>query len=501
MPRPINVLLLEDCLDDARLVLHALRQAGFEPASERVDTEGDFLAHLDPAPDLIVADYRLPQFDALRALRLVRERGLDVPVIVITGVLGDEAVVECLTEGACDYLLKDRLARLGQAVTRALDLKEARQENRRATEALRESEARKTAIMANAIDGIVSIDERGLIESLNPAAERFFGYSEVEVLERHVGMLMPSLFKDEHECPRNGDPTDRRETLTSTNRETTGRKKDGTTFPIEVSVSEVRLRDRRIFTGIVRDITERKRIELEMAGRARELARSNVELEQFAYVSSHDLQEPLRMIGSFTQLLARRYRGRLDDSADEFIDYIVGGVARMQSMINDLLAYCRVGNQGESFGPIEVDGVVDRALANLKSSIDETGTVVTRDPLPSIWADGNLMVKVFQNLIGNAIKYHGEDSPRIHVTAERRDDSWVFSISDNGVGFDPKHAERIFIIFQRLHEQNEYPGTGIGLAICKKIVECHGGRIWAESEPGRGARFRFTIPARANDHI
>jgi len=256
-------------------------------------------------------------------------------------------------------------------------------------------------------------------------------------------------------------------------------------------IDEMRLR-------IVHELTTVETAREQLEEQALELQRSNTELEQFAYVASHDLQEPLRMIGSFTQLLVRRYRGQLDATADEFIAYIVDGVSRMQRLINDLLAYSRVGTRGASFQPTDCEVVLEHALACLKPSIDESGALVTHDPLPSLRADGTQIGQLFQNLVSNAIKYHGEAPPRVHIAAEREGADWVFSIRDNGIGFDPKHTERIFIIFQRLHTADQYPGTGIGLAVCKKIVERHAGLIWAESQPGRGSRFFFTIPVRTD---
>ncbi len=370
MSQPLHVLLVEDSQDDARLLLYELERAGFQTAGKRVETEREFLSSLDSGPDVILADCHLPEFDALSALQLVRERGTDVPVIVVTGTLGDEAAVECLKKGAADYLVKDRLARLGQAVTHALAQK--------------------------------------------------------------------------------------------------------------------------------RDRDERKQAELALARRAHELARSNIELEQFAYVASHDLQEPLRMVSSFTQLLAQRYTGRLDAQADEFLSYIVDGATRMHTLINDLLEYSRVGTRSEAYQPIECQNVVEHALANLRKAIDETHAVIIHESLPSLSADRTQMVQLFQNLIANAIKYRRDVPLRVHISASRQGPEWVFSVCDNGIGFESKHAERIFIIFQRLHTREAYPGTGIGLAICKKIVERHGGRIWAESEPGVGSRFIFTIPARVD---
>ena len=225
-----------------------------------------------------------------------------------------------------------------------------------------------------------------------------------------------------------------------------------------------------------------------------ELARSNADLQQFAYVASHDLKEPLRMVASYTQLLARRYKGKLDSDADEFIRYAVDGANRMQWLINDLLAYSRVTSQDQVLEEVDCDGVLEEVLSDLGVAIEESRAVVTHDPLPRVMADRGQLVQLFQNLIGNAIKFHGEKPPRVHVSAERKPGDWLFTVRDNGVGLDPEYAERIFVIFQRLHGREEYPGTGIGLAICKKVVERHGGRIWVVSQIGQGATFYFTLP-------
>lgn len=226
-----------------------------------------------------------------------------------------------------------------------------------------------------------------------------------------------------------------------------------------------------------------------------DLRRSNLELEQFAYVASHDLQEPLRIITGYTQLLARRYKGKLDPSADMFIQHTVEGTARMQMLINDLLAYSRVGTRAGPMAETDLTSALETAVANLRMAADETKAEVTHDPLPRLAVDRTQFVQLFQNLVGNAIKFHGKEPPRVHVSASRSNGTWELSVRDNGIGIDPQYADRIFVIFQRLHTRDEYPGTGIGLAICKKIVERHGGQIRVVSTPGQGADFRFTIPA------
>lgn len=224
-----------------------------------------------------------------------------------------------------------------------------------------------------------------------------------------------------------------------------------------------------------------------------ELGRSNADLQQFAYVASHDLQEPLRMVSSYTQLLARRYKGKLDSDADEFIAFAVDGANRMQRLIQDLLAYSRVSTGGQQFEPTSVGIALNHALGNMVRAVKESGAMITHDPLPAVMGDEKQLVQLFQNLLSNAIKFSGEQPPRIHISAKPSAAGWLFSIHDNGIGIDPQYADRIFIIFQRLHTRAEYPGTGIGLAICKKIVERHGGRIWVKSEPSKGATFYFTI--------
>lgn len=278
------------------------------------------------------------------------------------------------------------------------------------------------------------------------------------------------------------------------------KRKQGEAFPAWMSAAAVK--DKKgTMTNIIAefsDITAFKQTQDALARRTEELASSNHELEQFAYVASHDLQEPLRMVASYTQLLARRYKDKLDDDANEFIHFAVDGATRMQALINDLMSLSRIGTRGKPLAQCESELALSRALANLRLAIAESGVVVTHDVMPNVVADVSQLTQLFQNLIGNALKFRGETPPTVHIGAKRKRREWEFSVRDNGIGIAPEHFERIFVIFQRLHGKQEYPGTGIGLAVCKKIAERHGGHIWVESKPGEGTIFYFTFPARVS---
>ena len=365
-PGQLRVLHVEDNELDAELVSEALRRGGFSVSVVVVQEEAEFVEQLlSHHPEVVIADYNLPQWTGMEALDVLRSKGLDTPLILVSGALGDVTAVECIKRGVTDYVLKDGLARLPEAIRRALQ-------------------------------------------------------------EKRVLRL-------------------------------------------------------------------RREAEEDLARKVEELARSNAELEQFAYVASHDLQEPLRMVAAYTQLLGERYRGKLDDNADKFIGYASEGALRMQTLIQDLLAFSRIGRNGAALGHVDCDAVVEEVLLSLGPAMEETGAVVTHTALPVVWADRSQMVQVFQNLIGNAIKFRGED-PAISVQAEKADKQWLFSVSDNGIGIAPECAENIFVVFQRLHARTEYPGNGIGLAICKKIVQRYGGKIWVEPRTGHGSIFKFTMP-------
>jgi PAS domain S-box-containing protein len=271
--------------------------------------------------------------------------------------------------------------------------------------------------------------------------------------------------------------------------------KDGTRRPHFFTGHTFHLGSERCLIGMGVDISEKKRAERDLQRRTEDLVRSNAELEQFAYVASHDLQEPLRAVASYAQLLERRYAGRLDEEADKFIERITGAVARMQRLIRDLFAYSRVGRSGDTKSAVDCNVLIQHVVDDLAAAVAESGAEISWSELPTVRVDPRQMRQLMQNLIGNALKFRGDVRPRVHVSAERSDSSWIYTVQDNGIGIDPQYFDRIFVIFQRLHGRRAYEGTGLGLALCKKIVEGHGGQIWVESEIGKGSAFRFRLPA------
>jgi len=366
-------------------------------------------------------------------------------------------------------------------------------ERQRAQVELQTSETKYRELHESIRDAFVEISLEGRIIDFNHEYLNMLGYSADELRRLTYQELTPEKWHaaeaeivDQQIMKRGHSDVYEKEY----------RRKDGSVFPVELRAFLLRGPDGQPTNiwGIARDITARKATEAELKKAIEDLARSNKELEQFAYVASHDLQEPLRMVASYTQLLAQRYENQLDDKAKMYIGYAVDGALRMQQLIQDLLTYSRLNTQAKPLKLTDVNQVLLDVFRNLQVAIDESGASVTSVDLPTVRADASQLVHVFQNLIANGIKFRREEPPRIHVSAIDDGQYWRFSVQDNGIGIEPQYADRVFVIFQRLHTRQEYPGTGIGLTVCKRIIVRHGGKIWFESEPGKGTTFFFTIP-------
>jgi PAS domain S-box-containing protein len=365
---------------------------------------------------------------------------------------------------------------------------------KRAEKHLAQMEERYRGLLEAAPDAMVVVNQGGEIVLLNVQAEKQFGYKRDELLGQKVKNLIPVGFAERLVADALRSAEDALAQQIGTGIELIGRRKNGSDFPIELMLSPLESAEGILVTAAIRDITTRKKGEADLLNKVQELNRSNEELGQFAYIASHDLQEPLRMVASYTQLLSRRYKGKLDSDADEFIAFAVDGAGRMQRLIQDLLAYSRVGTKGQDLLETSSEEALQHALTNLRGAIEASGAQVTHDPLPTVAADEMQLIQLFQNLVGNAIKYQSPGVPKVHISAiQNGGKKWMFSVKDNGLGIDPQYFEKIFGMFQRLHKREEFAGTGIGLAICKKIVERHGGSIAVESQPGEGSTFSFAL--------
>jgi PAS domain S-box-containing protein len=358
----------------------------------------------------------------------------------------------------------------------------------------REAGAKYRGLLEAAPDAMVVVNQAGEIVLLNLQAEKQFGYHRDELVGQPVTNIIPEGFAERLIADDLRSAAEALAQQMGTGIELSALRKDGTEFPIEIMLSPLDSAEGILVTAAIRDISVRKAAEVHLAQKVDELKRSNEELGQFAYIASHDLQEPLRMVASYTQLLAKRYKGRLDADADEFISFAVDGASRMQQLIEDLLAFSRVATTGNPLLDTSSEFALEQALQNLHWAIQDSGAIVTHDPLPTVQADDTQLVQLFQNLIGNAIKYQAPGIPLVHISAARDGlKGWTFSVRDNGLGIDSQYFERIFGMFQRLHKRDEYSGTGVGLAICKKIVERHGGSLRVESELGVGSTFSFVF--------
>jgi len=366
---------------------------------------------------------------------------------------------------------------------------------RRAAEAhLAQMESRYRGLLEAAPDAMILVNRAGEIVLVNLQAEKQFGYRRDDLVGRQVANIIPEGLAERLLAPPLRAPEAALSDYLQAGIELIGRHRDRSDFPIEIMLSPMDSAEGSLMTVAIRDITTRKQAEAHLLQKVEELNRSNEELGQFAYIASHDLQEPLRMVASYTQLLSRRYKGKLDADADEFIAFAVDGANRMQQLIKDLLSYSRVGTAGKELLDTSSEDALEQALINLRGAIEDSSALVTHDPLPAVVADEMQLIQLFQNLVSNAIKYQNPGIPRVHISAaHNRGARWTFSVQDNGLGIEPQYFDKIFGMFQRLHKREEFAGTGIGLAICKKIVERHGSSISVESQLGQGSTFRFAL--------
>lgn len=365
----------------------------------------------------------------------------------------------------------------------------------------READSIFRSLMEAAPDGILVVDEGGIIQIANAQCSRLFGYSAEELIGQPIEILVPAYIRSQHAELRHSYFHEPRSRPMGIGLQLIAARRDGTDLPVEISLSPFTFEGKRRAIAIVRDVTELRRLDRELKHHVdeikrtnAELERSNKELEQFAYVASHDLQEPLRVISGYTQLLQRRYADKLDKNANEYIEFAVDGAKRMQNLINDLLAFSRVSSRARAFAPVDLNEVLRLATANLRATLDETQGRIDSAPLPIVNGDKTQLTQLFQNLLSNALKFHRDGVPPvIRIGAGKTGAQWTFSVEDNGIGISPQYAQKVFVIFQRLHTRDKYPGTGIGLALCKKIVERHGGEIRLESKPNEGTTFIFTL--------
>lgn len=444
------------------------------------------------------------KMDRVEAFRSTRQFGATILVISALALLIAAAIAFALARGLTRPIVEiqsgaERFAE-GQLDVRLPEasndeLGQLAREFNKMAESLAEQQThlrrRAQQFFNLSLDLLCTIDSSGRLRDLNPAWETILGYSRDDLR----GYLLTNLVH----------PDDIAAATAALQRVTA--KKAGR-FECRFLHNDGQYRwlawvvvlspQEEFLYAAARDITDRRLAEEKLRQKTDELQRSNQELEQFAYVASHDLQEPLHLVSGYVQLLARRYKGKLDADADEFIGYAIEGVNRMKDLIADLLGYSRVGSSRKEFAPVVLEDTLNQVLENLQPVIAESHASVTHDPLPAVLGDDTQMIQLFENLIDNAIKFRGTESPRIHIAARQLEELWLFFVRDNGIGIDPQYTERVFVIFQRLHTPDKYPGTGIGLAIARKIVERHGGRIWVDSEPGKGSTFYFTLqPAEA----
>lgn len=507
--RRMKILLVDDTPDNLVSIEAALTGLGEELVLANSGKEAlRHLLHEDFAA--ILLDVRMPDMDGFETAEMIRSRprSRQTPILFLTGYRNEEHLFRGYDLGAVDFLFKPivpEVLRSKVAVFVELSrgnarLKEQADALRNQAEVLQKAELKFRSLLEAAPDPMVMCREDGEILMVNSQTEVLFHCGRERLISRNIAALVPGWGFRRRPAGGAGREVERGVELTAF-------PEGAEPFPVEISFSPVQTEEGVVITSAIRDISQRKKIEEEIRQlnanleervlkRTNALMRSNEELQQFAYIASHDLQEPLRTVSIYAQFLAQRYRGQLRGDADQFIEFIVEGAERMERLIHDLLDFSRVEARGaDFFVKISCDEALEDAIRNLQSLIHESGATITRPRLPSITGDPVQLTRLFQNLLVNAIKYRSAEVPCIQIAAERTGDDWLFSVRDNGIGIEPQYAEKVFGIFKALQPRDKGAGSGMGLAICRKIVSRHQGRIWVESALGEGATFFFTLPA------
>ena len=497
-PQKTKILLVDDTPENLVSIEAALSSLGEELVTASSGKEAlrqllqdDFAA--------ILLDVRMPDMDGFETAALIRSRprSRQTPILFLTGYRNEEHLFRGYDLGAVDFLFKPivpEILRSKVAVFVELSrsnrkLKEQADTMRNQAEVLQKAEQKFRSLFEAAPDAMVMCRQDGEILMVNSQAEVLFGCGRDRLLSRKISAFVPEWAGQEQSGVQ----------LHAV-------RADGVSLPVEIRFSPLQTEEGTLVAGAIRDVSERRRNEEEIRQlnasleervreRTKALLRSNEELEQFAYVASHDLQEPLRTVSIFAQLLGKTYRGQIDGDADQFIDFIVEGSERMSRLIHELLDFSRIDARGrEFFVRTSCNSALDDAILNIRPLIEENGAEIDREELPWVVGDPAQLTRVFQNLLLNSIRYRGDEAPRIHIRAEADGREWRFSVRDNGIGIDPQYSEKIFGIFKYLHARDKYPGSGMGLAICRQIVSRHEGRIWVDSALGKGATFCFTLP-------
>lgn len=494
--KPLKVLHVEDSTFDAELIARELAKTGLDIEIKRVDNQEDYSKALHTFDmNLILCDHSMYQFDSFEALRMFKESHKEVPFILVTGSVSEDFAVTILKKGADDYIIKENLTRLPSAILNALEKKEAERKRNEAEKKILQAYRLAEGVMEAAPDAILGMSEGNHIVLTNMKTQSLFGFTRSELLKISPGVMFPELHDDSVLANLFKDKS------IIEHRECIGVKKDGSMFPAEVSTSFVDSDQGVLLVMSVRDITVRKQAEQELQKlndaleeNARKLREINSELEQYAYVVSHELQEPLRMVSSFLALLKKNLGEELNPKADKFLHYAVDGANRMRKIVYDLLDYSRIGRSSESMETVDLNQILNEVESLYRKQISDTQASIESEQLPIIRTFPTLVTLVFQNLLSNSLKFVKKGvHPQIQITCEEHDLEWQFSFKDNGIGLDPAYYDKVFEMMQRVNPEGLITGTGMGLSITKKVIEKLGGQIWITENPEGGTIFNFTI--------